>query len=90
LRRGDTQGQVKLIQEWLSLHRHHVAIDGDFGPATEAAVKDFQAQSGVESTGVVDAATFGRLVAPMTAALTPNPRSGPACAFYLLRPPCQR
>jgi len=76
LRRGDKHGQVKLIQEWLSLHRHHVAIDGDFGPATEVAVKDFQAQSGVGSTGVVDAATFGRLVAPMTAALAAIPAHG--------------
>jgi peptidoglycan hydrolase-like protein with peptidoglycan-binding domain len=74
LKRGDKQGQVKLIQEWLSLHGHHVAIDGDFGPATEAAVKEFQAKSGVGMTGVVDAGTFGRLVAPMTAALAaPRP-----------------
>ncbi len=76
LRRGDKQGQVKLVQEWLSLHGEHVAIDGDFGPATEAAVKDFQAKSKVEVTGVVDADTFGRLVAPMTAALATIPANG--------------
>ena len=43
-RRGDKQGQVHLIQEWLCLQGWHVKIDGDFGPATEAAVKEFQTQ----------------------------------------------
>src|SRR5262245_26660853 len=52
LRKGDEQGQVKLVQEWLCLHGEHVVIDGDFGPATEAAVKDFQAKSGVGVTGI--------------------------------------
>jgi peptidoglycan hydrolase-like protein with peptidoglycan-binding domain len=73
LQRGDKQGQVKLIQEWLCLHGHHVAIDGDFGPASEAAVKEFQAKSGLRTTGVVDVGTFGRLVAPMMAALAALP-----------------
>lgn len=76
LQRGDKQGQVKLIQEWLSLHGEHVAIDGDFGSATEAAVKAFQAKSGVGVTGGVDADTFGRLVAPMMAALAAIPANG--------------
>jgi peptidoglycan hydrolase-like protein with peptidoglycan-binding domain len=76
LRRGDKQGQVKLIQEWLSLHGHHVAIDGDFGPATEEAVKEFQRASGVGITGIVDGDTFGRLIAPMTAAVASLPGNG--------------
>ncbi|MDD1606467.1 MAG: peptidoglycan-binding protein, partial [Methylococcaceae bacterium] len=42
LKRGDQHGQVKLIQEWLCLHKEIVGTDGDFGPATERAVKDFQ------------------------------------------------
>ena len=46
-------------------------IDGDFGPATEAAVKAFQTQRQLPATGVVDAITFERLVAPMRAALAP-------------------
>ena len=47
LRRGDQQGQVKLVQEWLCLNGEHVSIDGDFGPATESAVKDFQKKAEV-------------------------------------------
>lgn len=84
LRRGDQQGQVKLVQEWLSLHGEHVAIDGDFGPATEAAVRDFQAKVEVEVTGIVDAATFGRLVAPMKAALAAIPAGGRSLGELLL------
>ena len=64
LRRGDKQGQVKLVQEWLCLNGDHVSVDGDFGPATESAVKDFQKKiGGYVATGVVDNATFERLVA---------------------------
>ena len=70
-RRGDKQGQVHLIQEWLCLQGWHVKIDGDFGPATEAAVKEFQTQRQLPASGVVDGATFDRLVASMRAALAP-------------------
>ncbi len=76
LRKGNQDGQVKLVQEWLCLHGEQVAVDGDFGPATEAALKEFQARAGVPLTGVVDEATFGRLVAPMRAALAIIPVNG--------------
>jgi putative peptidoglycan binding protein len=70
-RRGDKQGQVRLIQEWLCLQGQHIKIDGDFGPATEAAVKGWQTQQQLPASGGVDGATFDRLVAPMRAALAP-------------------
>jgi len=35
----------------------NIAVDGDFGPETETAVKTFQAQHGMKETGVADAAT---------------------------------
>ncbi|MDD1607299.1 MAG: peptidoglycan-binding protein [Methylococcaceae bacterium] len=69
LKRGDQHGQVKLIQEWLCLHKEIVGTDGDFGPATERAVKDFQSSNGIAATGIVDNNTFEKLVAPMNAAL---------------------
>lgn len=71
LQRGDKGGQVKLIQEWLSLHGEHVGIDGDFGPATLSAVLSFQNKSELPSTGIVDVKTFEKLIAPMQAALRP-------------------
>jgi Putative peptidoglycan binding domain len=78
-RRGDKHGQVPLIQEWLCLQGGHVKIDGDFGPATEAAVKAFQTQLQLPATGVVDDPTFDHLVAPMRAALAPLASQGRSC-----------
>jgi len=76
LKRGDKNGQVKLIQEWLSLHEQRVGTDGDFGSATQAAVKDFQTKVGLPTNGVVDENTFAKLIAPMRAAQQPIPASG--------------
>ncbi len=75
-RRGDTGNQIKLIQEWLSLNGSHVKVDGDFGPASEAAVRQFQTQQGLPVSGIADAATFERLIAPMKAALAPIAAQG--------------
>lgn len=76
LRKGDKNGQVKLVQEWLSLHNEGVAIDGDFGSATETAVKEFQAKVRLPETGVVDSSTFKQLIAPMTKTLVEIPIDG--------------
>lgn len=68
LRRGSTDHGVKRVQEWLCLHGHATGIDGDFGPATAAAVEAFQRAQGClrdDNAGVVDAETWGALVAPM-------------------------
>jgi hypothetical protein len=68
LRRGSTDAGVKRVQEWLCLHGHATGIDGDFGPATAAAVEAFQRANGClrdDNAGVVDAETWGALVAPM-------------------------
>lgn len=75
-RRGEQGRGVRRIQEWLSLNGFSVAIEEDFGPATEAALKRFQAKAGLSVTGVADAATFDRLVAPMKAAVAAIPAQG--------------
>jgi len=69
--RNDQGPKVKLIQEWLSLHGLNLALDGDFGPATDAAVKQFQTASGLSVDGVVGPLTFAKLIQPMTDALKP-------------------
>ena len=69
LKLGDKKGQVKLIQEWLSLQNCYVAIDNDFGPATESSVRAFQTKSGLKVTGIVNDETFELLVKPMKVAL---------------------
>jgi len=61
--------QVRLIQEWLGLNGYMVAIDSDFGDATDAAVRKFQKEKNLKVDGVVGKKTFEELVAPMTDAL---------------------
>jgi len=75
-RRGDRGLRVRRVQEWLSLHGLHVRIDGDFGPATEEAVRRFQDALQLTASGVVDEATFEHLVAPAVAAIGGAPRAG--------------
>ncbi len=54
--------QVRRIQEWLCLNDIGVVVDGDFGPATEFAVREFQEEGELGQTGVVDSSTFEALV----------------------------
>jgi hypothetical protein len=76
---GTSGARARLVQEWLTLSGVGVMVDGEFGPATAAAVRVFQRKVKLPSTGVVDHATFERLVAPMAAALaTPAFPSGTA------------
>lgn len=73
--RGDREKTlVRLIQEWLTLNERRVLIDGLFGPATEAAVKEFQSATGLTATGRVDRQTFSNLVKPMSNALASIPQ----------------
>jgi len=74
--RGDKKGKVRSIQEWLTLQGRHVSIDGVFGPATEAAVRKFQAGRGIAVTGSVDNVTFTFLAEPLAAAVAPIATTG--------------
>ena len=64
-------GAVRRVQEWLTLSGSQTRIDGDFGPATEAAVRDFQRRNGFPGNGAVGAGTWAALTAPMQVALAP-------------------
>jgi hypothetical protein len=75
-KKGSKGRKVKLIQEWLCLHGFHVAIDSDFGPATDSAIREFQKKNGLKSDGVVGKNTFARLIKPMTDALKPIAAGG--------------
>lgn len=66
---------VLKIQSWLNLYAqiHPAAgtatgIDGDFGPATETAVKNYQKANSLPQTGVVDIALFTLLSQPLSKA----------------------
>lgn len=64
VRRGDRGKDVKLAQEWLSFHDCATTIDSDFGPATEACVKQFQKKNGMAESGIVNPETQKALLAP--------------------------
>lgn len=67
LQRGSTGAQVKELQirvaGWAadSASKTYIAVDGDFGPATEGAVKRFQTAYGLSATGVVESTTQAKL-----------------------------
>jgi putative peptidoglycan binding protein len=69
VRLGDRGPSVRRVQEWLSLNGLQVKVDGDFGPATQAAVREFESGHGLSSDGEVGAKLFELLTAPMRAAL---------------------
>jgi len=77
-RKNDRGSKVKLIQEWLSLHGFGLLLDGDFGSATESAVRAFQGQHLLLADGVVTAPVFAALARPMTEALRPISMPGSA------------
>ena len=62
VRRGDDIFPVRTLQQLLRARSHHVAVDGNFGPATEAAVKAFQQGAGLTADGVVGPQTWPKLV----------------------------
>lgn len=75
-RRGHRGADVRRIQEWLCLNGWSVRVDGAFGPATETAVRGFQAGAGLPVSGVADPRTFAALAAPMAEALRPVEPAG--------------
>ena len=78
LKRGDRNRSVNNIQEWLCLHGQRVVVDGDFGSATHAGVREFQRVSRLKVDGVVGRKTYEALVAPLGKVLSPLPARRPA------------
>ncbi len=97
LRRGDSGVDVRTLQYMLAVLAEFretlrpLKVDGDFGPATEAAVTAFQNSAGLAADGVAGEQTWNRLYReylgienyleadparfPDTAALLPDPGS---------------
>ena len=57
LRKGSKGDGVKIMQEALG-----IPADGDFGPGTERALKEWQTENGLTADGVAGPATFGKLL----------------------------
>lgn len=61
LRQGALGPDVLYLQQRLVANGHAVAVDGNFGPGTAAAVRAFQSSRGLVADGVVGPATWAAL-----------------------------
>ncbi|MDR3292919.1 MAG: N-acetylmuramoyl-L-alanine amidase [Clostridiales bacterium] len=63
LKRGARSNLVYVLQALLYAKGYKISVDGSFGPATEAAVREFQAQNGLAADGIAGKNTFLKLLA---------------------------
>jgi putative chitinase len=63
LHRGEDGDAVASLQSQLRAHGFDISVDGNFGAATELAVKQYQLQQGLVSDGIVGPKTWDRLSA---------------------------
>jgi peptidoglycan hydrolase-like protein with peptidoglycan-binding domain len=68
LREGDTGPAVAELQRLLNAHGANIPVDGDFGPATMAALLAFQRAQGLVADGVAGPQTMHALTAAPSAA----------------------
>ena len=65
---SQNNAEVERLQELLRVHVNpNLRVDGDYGDATETAVRQFQARHGLPETGIVDATTWVFLADPSAA-----------------------
>ena len=61
-KQGSTGEDVKAVQYLVTAHGHPTGVDGDFGPATKAAVQAFQSSRGLSADGIVGPQTWPQLI----------------------------
>ena len=59
---GDIGEDISTIQHRLGTLGYHLEADGVYGPATEDAIREFQAAHGLEADGLVGPATYRALL----------------------------
>ena len=59
---GSTGEDVKTVQYLVTAQGHPTGVDGDFGPATKAAVQAFQSSRGLGADGIVGPQTWPQLI----------------------------
>ena len=62
LRMGDQGAEVAEVQGRLASLGYDVVADGDFGPATADAIKDFQTLNGIQADGLIGPTTYMALL----------------------------
>ena len=66
LSNGSKGSDVEKLQQALnSTGNYTLEVDGKYGPATEAAVRDYQTQNGLKVDGVAGEQTLGKLYQPV-------------------------
>ena len=89
LQEGDTGAAVKTLQTRLNAWGATLVVDGDFGPATLAAVKAFQTAHHLSVDGIVGPLTWAALNATPPAASrrapVPRPRASTVGRGYPTR-----
>ncbi|MGN0526240.1 MAG: peptidoglycan-binding protein [Acutalibacteraceae bacterium] len=58
---GSSGNDVKKLQEKLNSAGYNLDVDGQFGPKTQSAVKDYQKKNGLEVDGIVGTNTWNSL-----------------------------
>lgn len=61
VKQGDTGQYVRICQALIVANGRNVAIDGDFGPSTTSALKDWQGAVGLGPDGICGPQTWRRL-----------------------------
>lgn len=61
-KKGDVSDYIDDLQSMLFRKGYNIITDGNFGPKTEAAVKDFQTKAGLPVTGTIDTDTLNRMM----------------------------
>ena len=75
---GSTGSSVSALQEKLNANGYDLEVDGEFGPATQKAVKDYQKKKGLQVDGIAGAETWGSLLQ------SPAAQSGPTTGKQVL------
>ncbi len=65
IRQGSSGSVVRVLQQLLNFKELCLRVDGEFGPLTEEAVKDFQRLNNLPVEGIVDAQTWHHLSAEL-------------------------
>ncbi|MFB7241700.1 peptidoglycan-binding protein [Streptomyces populi] len=74
--KGRRGGCVTELQSLLNHHGADLAVDGDFGPLTDSAVRDFQVEKGLSVDGRVGPNTKAALYGAVTPPSSPAPGGG--------------